>query len=56
MNRRCGAVGVASLPLTLRCHLGGGIACSPFALVQGAGVAAEALGTTTGALGATPAV
>jgi hypothetical protein len=51
MTRRCGAVGVASLPPTPSTTWGGGTACSPFALVQGAGAAARALGATPTDLG-----
>jgi hypothetical protein len=46
MTHRRGAAGVASLPSTPGATWGRGTACSPFALVQGAGAAAGALGAT----------
>jgi hypothetical protein len=49
--RRRGAAGVASLPPTPRCRLGGGAACSPFALVQGAGGRGGGAGSSGGGAG-----
>jgi hypothetical protein len=52
MTHRRGAADVASLPPTPRHHLGGGTACSPFTLVQGAGDRGGGAGSHTGRLGA----
>jgi hypothetical protein len=46
MTHRCGVAGVASLPPTPRATWDEGTTCSLFALVQGVGAAAGALGAT----------
>jgi hypothetical protein len=58
-NKRSVGTAQPASPLFLRhpgAARGGGAACSPFALVQGAGATVEAREALAGALGATPAV
>jgi hypothetical protein len=52
MTHRRGAAGVASLPSTPGATWGRGTACSPFALVQGAGGRGGGAGSHAGRLGA----
>jgi hypothetical protein len=51
MNHRRGAVSVVFLPPTPGTTLGGGTACSPFALVQGAGGHGGGAGSHGGSAG-----